>query len=407
MAECTMACRGALLTALIALAACAAPMHQKPDHPADGAGASAAATTQPEPAASPERDPLVFRDDERNDAATPAPDVPPPTLWERIVGRYAFAPCADPPPLVRRWARIYAQSPKRHADALAHAAPWIGYVADELERRNLPSDYVWLPFVESRYQAFRSSGDRPAGAWQLMPTTARGHGIRIGPDYDGRLDFIAATDAALDLLEHLATTFDRNWPLVTMAYNAGEYRIKGAIERARRSGQSTAPEQLGVSPITHEHLAKLRALACIVAAPDAVSMTLPAIDPDAQLVPVTVPAAMPTAQVARLSGATVTTWQTWNPAWRQGRVDAQAQTLVPVHLADAAIAALNAATPEPISITAPPPNPVPSGSVHIVRAGDSPWHIARRYRVSLAALLAANGLNARSVLRPGQRLRIP
>jgi membrane-bound lytic murein transglycosylase D len=44
---------------------------------------------------------------------------------------------------------------------------------------------------------------------------------------------------------------------------------------------------------------------------------------------------------------------------------------------------------------------------HVVRAGDTLWSLARAYRVSLQSLVASNKLTPQSVLRIGQRLRIP
>lgn len=44
---------------------------------------------------------------------------------------------------------------------------------------------------------------------------------------------------------------------------------------------------------------------------------------------------------------------------------------------------------------------------HIVRAGESPYSIATSFNVSLTDLLQANDLTRRSVIRPGQSLRIP
>ena len=46
-------------------------------------------------------------------------------------------------------------------------------------------------------------------------------------------------------------------------------------------------------------------------------------------------------------------------------------------------------------------------SVYRVRPGDSLWAIARRHRVSLSSLMRHNNLSKRSVLRPGQKIRIP
>jgi LysM repeat protein len=46
-------------------------------------------------------------------------------------------------------------------------------------------------------------------------------------------------------------------------------------------------------------------------------------------------------------------------------------------------------------------------SSYRVRAGDTPSGIARQFGVSLTALLNANGLTLTSVIRAGDRLRIP
>lgn len=44
---------------------------------------------------------------------------------------------------------------------------------------------------------------------------------------------------------------------------------------------------------------------------------------------------------------------------------------------------------------------------HVVRGGDNLWDIARRYHLSPEALAEANGLTPRSVLKLGQKLRLP
>lgn len=45
--------------------------------------------------------------------------------------------------------------------------------------------------------------------------------------------------------------------------------------------------------------------------------------------------------------------------------------------------------------------------VHIVQPGESPWTISRQFQVPLDALLKENGLNKRSLIKPGQTIRIP
>ena len=159
---------------VLCLAACTAPTRTDPVEASAQPPAANEAT--PEEPVSPTIVESATADDNAPLNVTTEVAAPALDLWQSIVARHAFVDCTDPAPAVRRWERIYAQSPKRHAEALAESAPWIGYVADELERRGLPSEYVWLPFVESRYHAFRTRGDRPAGAWQMMPTTARWRG---------------------------------------------------------------------------------------------------------------------------------------------------------------------------------------------------------------------------------------
>lgn len=57
-------------------------------------------------------------------------------------------------------------------------------------------------------------------------------------------------------------------------------------------------------------------------------------------------------------------------------------------------------------VTAAPAGAVRADS-YTVRKGDTLSSIASRHRVALSTLMAANGLSTRSVLRPGQRLKMP
>jgi LysM repeat protein len=55
----------------------------------------------------------------------------------------------------------------------------------------------------------------------------------------------------------------------------------------------------------------------------------------------------------------------------------------------------------------PAPKPDTAGPVHEVATGETLWAIAKRSGVSLSRLLSANGLDERSIIYPGQKLRIP
>jgi len=56
---------------------------------------------------------------------------------------------------------------------------------------------------------------------------------------------------------------------------------------------------------------------------------------------------------------------------------------------------------------AAPPAKTASASLYTVRAGDTLYNIAQRYRTTVDALLSLNRLSAKTVLQPGLRLQLP
>jgi len=59
------------------------------------------------------------------------------------------------------------------------------------------------------------------------------------------------------------------------------------------------------------------------------------------------------------------------------------------------------------AFAAPVEAPAANGMVHIVKAGETLSHLARRYSVTVNALAAANGLSNASYIYVGQRIYIP
>lgn len=390
---------GLLLPALL-LAACQLPVKTTPPAPDAGATVEAAAAEMP---ANPPK-PVTAQIDET--AAVPEPAAPPDPidtgaeLFDHLASRF------QPPICIkgdanRGWRKRYAGHPQSFARHLEEILPLVAYVATEVDKRGLPAEFVLIPIVESWYRPQAIGPGGPAGMWQMIASTARNHGIRIQSGYDGRLSPVASTDAALDYLVVLSERFEGDWRAAAMAYNAGEYRIERAFRsngHRDASGERKLPQ--GLSRITYDYVAKLRALACLIAEPGRQGLDLPR---DARFVPLArlplPPQANSLDQAALALVADARELRRLNPAYRGGRIvsGAPREVLVP-----ATPATLLAATSLPTAPAAGAADP----RSHRVDSGDTLSGIARQYGVSLRQLYRLNGLNGRSVLQVGQDVRV-
>ncbi len=433
--------QGAFAGALaLALAACATT---RPG----GAPPSVTEATRPAPTAP------------RTPAKPVAQTAPEPAVerspWERLRTRRAMPGC-DYSDEVERQARLYTRNPARFAATWEPAMPFLLLVLDEVERRDLPGELALLPYVESHYQPTAGESRRPYGMWQLMPDTARGRGLVIANDYDARLDAIESTRAALELLERYDREFG-DWRLGMMAFNAGEYRVKRELRKHKDAAVDAEHlRRLGVSAVTHDHLAKLLALGCIVADPARFDVELPEPSESDRLAVVDTPH-VDLRIAARLAGIPLETMRRFNagqrrtrmsdagparlvmpatqvrvfeekiaslpvPArrdWRSQRVEAPttlAALAGSTTVAAAVLAAANGLEPEAsvdagAHVLLPGQEAVvaeatPATRIHVIAKGDTLSGVARRYALRVADLLQWNGLRANSVLRIGMRLRL-
>ncbi len=300
----------------------------------------------------------------------------------------------------RAWRQRYAGYPDAFARHLRDILPLLAYVSAQVERADLPGEFALIPIVESWYRPDALGFGGPAGLWQMIASTGRNNGLHIESGYDGRLSPIESTAAALAHLQTLHASFG-DWRATAMAYNAGEYRLQRALQRSRStrvSGERRLPA--GLSRTTYDYVAKLQALACLLAEPQRQGLSLPCETGFTPLGERELPAAARSLDDAgRALMLDARALRQLNPAYRHGRISAGAprRALAPTGLLPVLTTATEAEQHPAIT---------PPSQHHIVQRGDTLSALARRYGIGLQDLLRWNRLQLRSVLRLGQRLRV-
>ncbi|MCB0310610.1 MAG: lytic transglycosylase domain-containing protein [Bdellovibrionales bacterium] len=114
---------------------------------------------------------------------------------------------------------------------LERAKPLRAYVRQILHDEGLPEELEALAFIESAYQPQVRSYAGAVGLWQLMASTARMYGLKVGWLKDQRKDPILSSIAAARHLRDLYFIFN-DWHLALAAYNAGSASIRRAMHRS-------------------------------------------------------------------------------------------------------------------------------------------------------------------------------
>lgn len=295
--------------------------------------------------------------------------------------------------------------------ASAHSEPYLHFIIAELDRRKLPYELALIPLIESNFDPAAGSRGGPSGLWQMIPATGQRFGLQQSGWYDGRLDVVASTQAALHYFEKLQGEFDGDWLLAIAAYNCGERTVAQALERNRNRGRPTDFWSLGLSGSTRSYVERLLNVAAVVAEPSAYGVR-PALVRDRPYFDVAeVGANLPLSHIAAASGFAADQFRAINAGLlRQTTVAGATRVLVApgrgeeVALALSSVADEVRRLPDVVAETsAPRAAPRPE---HIVRAGESLASIAARARVSVRALRERNHLSS-THLRLGQVLRLP
>jgi len=107
---------------------------------------------------------------------------------------------------------------------------YLPFIVQEVEKRGLPPELVYLPIIESSFQITARSRSGAVGLWQFMLNSISPFDMRVTDTIDERRDFIKSTRGALQKLQDNYNTLG-SWELALAAYNVGLGATNRIVQR--------------------------------------------------------------------------------------------------------------------------------------------------------------------------------
>ncbi len=317
-------------------------------------------------------------------------------VWERIRYQLSINVPQNRPVVTER--NYYAKH-QRYLDRISkRAEPYLHFIVEEVEKREMPIEIALLPIVESAFDPFGYSHRTASGIWQFMPQTGERFDLKQNWWYDGRRDIVQSTRAALDYLSYLHKTLEGDWLNAIAAYNSGEGRLMRAIKKNRKKHLPTDFWSLDLPRETTAYVPKLLALADLLKRSDEFNVTWKPII-NAQVVEVVdVGSQIDLALAAEMADMTLTELYRLNPGFNRWATDPNGphSLLLPIDKAQQFSEKL-ANTDIKNRLR---------WQRYVVKSGDSLSVIAKKFTTSTSAIRSLNKLNSNTI-RIGQELLVP
>jgi len=299
---------------------------------------------------------------------------------------------------INNYRKQYLQEAMWVSRILRRAAPFVGHIVEELDKRYLPVELALLPAIESGYQPDVQSAENAAGIWQIIPATAKEIGLERTQWFDGRADISASTTAAIDYLSYLNAEFHGDWLLTLAAYNAGPGRVRSAIKRNEKRNLPTDFWSLTLPRETRNYVPKFLALVAMLRYEQTPEFEIPKIKRGKGFEEVDVGQRVSLDKVAQFSRIDEKTLRLLNASLVHAVTPPSGPhtLVVPLGQGQALLDGLSEAGTAGV-YTLP--------ATHTVKAGDTLSSIARLYGISQRHLMGMNALE-NSLIKIGQTLAI-
>ena len=317
-------------------------------------------------------------------------------VWSRLASLYQLSDIQNI--RIKSQEKWYIKHKKNIEVTSKRATPFLYFITEEINKRNMPGEIALLPIIESSFRTNAYSPMKASGLWQFIPATGRYFGLKQNWWYDGRRDIYQSTRAALTYLEQLNKYYKGDWLLALAAYNAGAGTINKAIKRNIKKGKPIDYWSLSLPKETYKYVPKLLAIARLVEKHNEYDISLAPIENQAKLMLVNTQSQIDLSVAAKMADISLAEIRTYNPGFKQWATapDGPHHLLIPVNKVnhfETKIAQLDK-------------NDRVTFYRHKIRSGESLSVIARNYKITAAHVRQTNHLKNNNI-RAGRYLMLP
>jgi membrane-bound lytic murein transglycosylase D len=282
------------------------------------------------------------------------------------------------------------------AEAMERGGPYLAFIRQEVEARNMPPELVYLPVIESGFLPTAMSRSGAAGLWQFMRNSIGGYGMGITEYVDERMDFWKSTQSALQKLEDNYRILG-DWPLALAAYNAGMGALTRLIKQTGIRDYWTLAEKRLLKTETIQYVPKFLAVSHILSNPRQYGLS-PSWPEDPRWTRIRADRSVDLELLAEYAGADKDLLKKGNSELRHGITPPSGDHRIKAPQADA---------PALLAALMSGDLPLIRYHIHTIAYGDTLSALALQYRVGVEQILGANPGTEARFLQIGGKLRIP
>ncbi len=336
---------------------------------------------------------------------------------------------------------------------------------DKLEAAGMPKDLLYLSMIESGFNPKAWSTASASGLWQFISGTGRRYGLHDDWWLDMRRDPAHATDAAIRYLKDLHNEFG-DWYMAMAAYNCGEGRIRRYLAEdptrtywdmpVPRETHYYVPKILAAMIIGHnpekygftiddpapplvydtakvEHCLSIKTIAAVAGAPENLIIDLnPSLrrwcsPPNRSSHILNLPPGTRETFLANYAALDKSQLASWHQhkvlrGENLGLISSKYNTSVAairtanklknniIRPGQVLVIPMSPEAAEAVAVANTKEEKTPAarfaGGTYTVKSGDNLFDIARKLKIPFSDLLAANGMSRKSVIKPGQKLKL-